>query len=163
MQEYLVPCMMKRVSQEKVRPQDHNVRILFFKFAQRDLIEKEREKEGLFLPNGLFHRVVSRCCRTNKTWIQMATCYDYMEFSTDEGIVFSLRMAYNSILLCAIRIDASYDTEAQRRESLSNLREDIQALIDDVLQMVFPNLTLCTLSGVHLRGTRTQVCNTILI
>ena len=140
-QEYLVPCMMKRVPQEKVRHKDHNVPILFFKFAHRCFIEKEREKEGLFLPNGLFHRIVSRCCRTYKTWIQMSTYYDYMEFSTDKGIVFSLRMAYNSILLCAIRIDSLYETEDQRHESLSNLREDIQSLIDDVLQALFPNLT----------------------
>ena len=87
-QEYLVPCMMKRVPQGKVRPKGHNVPILFFKFAHSDFIEEEREKEGLFLPNGLFHRVVSRCCRTNKTWSggEMATYYDYMEFSTDKGI-----------------------------------------------------------------------------
>ena len=140
-EEYLVPCMMKRVPHGKVRQRDHNVPILFFKFVHRDFIEKEREKEGLFLPNGLFHRVVSRCCGTNKTWIQTATCYDYMEFSTDKGIVFSLRMAYNSILLCAIKIDSWYKTEDQRHESLSNLREDIQSLIDHVLRALFPNLT----------------------
>ena len=57
------------------------------------------------------------------------------------GIVFSLHMAYNSILLCAIEIDSSYETEDQRHDELSNLREDIQKLIDDVLQAVFPNLT----------------------
>ena len=141
--EYLVPCMMKRVPHKNVCHKDHSVPILFFKFAHRDFIEKEREKEGLFLPNGLFHRVVSRCCRTNKTWSggEMATYYDYMEFSTDKGIVFSLCMAYNSILLCAIKIDSSYKTEDRRRKSLSNLREDIKSLIDDVLQTVFPNLT----------------------
>ena len=50
-------------------------------------------------------------------------------------------MAYNSILLCAIKIDSSYETEDQKREELSNLREDIQSLIDDVLKLVFPNLT----------------------
>ena len=142
-QKYLVPCMMKRVPQGKVRPKGPNVPVLFFKFVHRDFIEDEREEEGLFLPNGLFHRVVSRCHRKNKTWSddQMATYYDYMEFSTDKGIFFSLRMAYNSILLCAIKIDSSYETEDQRREELSNLREDIQSLIDNVLEPVFPNLT----------------------
>ena len=74
-EEYLVPCMMKRVPREEKK--DRNVPILFFKFAHRDFIEKERENERLSLPNGLFHRVVSRCCRTNKTWTQMATYYDY--------------------------------------------------------------------------------------
>ena len=142
-QEYLVPCMMKRVPQGNVGQRDHDVPILFFKFAHRDFVEKGSVKEGLFLPNGLFHRVVSRCHRKYKTWSDdyMKTYYDYMEFSTDKGIVFSLRMAYNSILLCAITIDSSYETEDQRHESLSNLREDIQSLIDDILQAVFPNLT----------------------
>ena len=141
--EYLVPCMMKRVPQGKVGERDHDVPILFFMFAHRDFVEKGRVKEGLFLPNGLFHRVVSRCHRKYKTWLDdcTKTYYDYMEFSTDKGIVFSLRMAYNSILLCAIKIDSSYKTEDRRRKSLSNLREDIQKLIDDVLQAVFPNLT----------------------
>ena len=140
-QEYLVPCIMKRVPQGKVRQKEHNVPILFFKFAHRDFIEKEGEKEGLFLPNGLFHRIVSRCCRISKAWIKKPAWYDYAEFSTDDGIVFSLSMAYNSILLCAIRIDPSYKTEDRRQQLLSNLREDIQSLIDDVLHAVFPNLT----------------------
>ena len=164
-QEYLVPCMMKRVPQGRVTQKDHNVPILFFKFAHNDFIEKEREEQGLFLPNGLFHRVVSRCCRTKKMWSQLKTWYDYMEFSTDDGIVFYLKMAYNSILLCAVRID-SYKLEDWRHEPLSNLREDIQKLIDDVLKAVFPNLTtvhyLECISQAHEHGYK-YVYSTILI
>ena len=140
--EYLVPCMMKRVPPEKLPQREHgHIPILFFRFAYSDTIEEGREQE-LFLPNGLFHRVVSRCYQNYKEWSNenMATYYDYMEFGTYTGINFSLRMAYDSILLCAIKID-SYETEDQILEELSNLREKIQLLIDGVVNAVFPNLT----------------------
>ena len=140
-QEYLVPCMMKRVPEENVRPKLKNVPILYFKFVQRHYVAKGKEKEGIFLPHGLFHRVVSHCCRTIKKRSLMETYYDYMELSTDKKIVFYLRMAFDSILLCANKIDASYKTSGQRRKALSTLREEIQSSIDAVLKMTFPNLT----------------------
>ena len=141
--EYLVPCMMKRVPEGKVRQAGQEVKnttMLYFKFVHRDFIDKEEEEEGgVFLPHGVFHRVVSRCCQIKK-WRRGAIYYDYMEFSTCEG-VFCLRMACDSILLCAIQIKESYRREDQRRETLSNLREEIQKLIDAVLQTTCPNLT----------------------
>ena len=139
-QEYLVPCMMKRIACDKVPPRVKNIPILHFKFAHREFIEADKEGEGVFLPQGLFHRVFSRCCQI-KEWNSAEPHSDYIEFSTDKGLVFYLRMAYDSILLCATKIDTSYQTEDQRREALSNLREDIQSIIDNVLRMVFPNLT----------------------
>ena len=141
-QEYLVPCMMKRVPKKKVRQADQKVRnvpILYFKFVHHDFIRNENEEEGVFLPHGLFHRVVSRCCQS-KNWNQNTIFYDYMEFSTQKGI-FYLRMAYDSILLCALKAGNTCEREDQRREVLSNVREEIQSLIDAVLQMSFPNLT----------------------
>ena len=141
-QEYLVPCMMKRVPEDNVHKRDQqvkNVPILCFKFVHRD-VKKEREEEGIFLPYGLFHRVISRCCQTNKKWNTGKIYYDYMDFSTDRG-VFSLRMANDSILLCALRTETSYEAEDKRRKVLSDLREEIQTLIDAVLQTTFPNLT----------------------
>ena len=142
--EYLVPCMMKRVPEGKVRQAGQEVKntpMLYFKFVHRDFINKEEEEEegGVFLPHGVFHRMASRCCQVKK-WRRRAIYYDYMEFSTYEG-VFYLRMAYDSILLCAIQIEESYETEVQIRETLSNLREEIQDLIDAVLQTTCPNLT----------------------
>ena len=140
-QDYLVPCMMKRVPAENVHPKFENVPILHFKFVQRDYMAKGTEEEGIFLPHGLFHRVASHCCRTIKNRILIATYYDYMELSTDKGIVFYLRMAYDSILLCAIKIDTSYETQDQRCEALSNLREEVQSSIDAVVNTALPNLT----------------------
>ena len=140
-QEYLVPCMMKRVPGEHVRSKFENVPILHFKFVQRDYLAQGKEEEGIFLPHGLFHRVVSHCCRTNKKRILIATYYDYMELSTDKGIVFYLRMAYDSILLCATKIDTSYETQDQRCEALNNLREEVQSSIDAIVNTAFPNLT----------------------
>ena len=142
--EYLVPCMMKRVPEGKVRQAGQEVKdtpMLYFKFVHRDFIDKEEEEEeeGVFLPHGVFHRVASRCCQVKK-WDRRAIYYDYMQFSTDKG-VFYLRMAYDSILLCAIRIEESYETKDQIRQILSNLREEIQDLIDAVLQTTCPNLT----------------------
>ena len=139
-QEYLVPCMMKRVPAEDVRPKFENVPILYFKFVQRDFVAKGKEEEGVFLPHGLFHRVASHCCRTIKKRILAATYYDYMELSTDKGIVFYLRMAYDSILLCATNIDTSYKTQDQRCAALSTLREKVQSSIDAVVNEAFPNL-----------------------
>ena len=135
--EYLVPCMMKRVPEGKV-PQPHpevkDTPILYFKFVHRD------KEEGVFLPHGLFHRLISRCCQTNEKLEIGAIYYDYIEFSTDK-VVFYLRMAYDSILLCVIQRAESYETEDQRRETLSNLRHEIESLIDAVLQSTCPNLT----------------------
>ena len=153
-QEYLVPCMMKRIPEDEVHERDQkvkNVPILYFKFVHRDSVKKEREEEGIFLPYGLFHRVISRCCQTNKKWNIGTIYYDYMDFSTDRG-VFSLRMANDSILLCALQIETSYEAEDKRRKILSDLREEIQTLIDAVLQTTFPNLTCvhyleCTSKG----------------
>ena len=48
-QEYLVPCMMKRVPQGKVGQKDHNVPILFFKFEHRHFIEKGKRKDSSYL------------------------------------------------------------------------------------------------------------------
>ena len=139
--EYLVPCMMKRVPEDKVPQAGHGVQntpMLYSKFVHSDFINTE---EGVFLPHGLFHRVVSRCCQTDeKLETGKKIYYDYIEFSTDKG-VFYLRMAYDSILLCVIRMDESHETEDQRRETLSNLRAEIQSLIDAVLQTTCPNLT----------------------
>ena len=115
--------------------------ILHFKFVQRDYLAQGKEEEGIFLPHGLFHRVASHCCRTNKKRILIATYYDYMELSTDKGIVFYLRMAYDSILLCATKIDTSYETQDQRCEALNNLREEVQSSIDAIVNTAFPNLT----------------------
>ena len=140
-QEYLVPCMMKRVPEKHVRPKFENVPSLYFKFVQRDLVAKGKEEEGVFLPHGLFHRVASHCCRTIKKRILIATYYDYMELSTDKGMVFYLRMAYDSILLCATKIDTSYETQDQRCDALNNLREEVQSSIDAVVNTAFPNLT----------------------
>ena len=64
-----------------------------------------------------------------------------MELSTDKGMVFYLRMAYDSILLCAIKIDTSYETQDQRCNALNNLREEVQSSIDAVVNTAFPNLT----------------------
>ena len=140
-QEYLVPCMMKQVPEKHVRPKFENVPILYFKFVQRDFVAKGKEEEGVFLPHGLFHRVASHCCRTIKKRILIATYYDYMELSTDKGMVFYLRMAYDSILLCAIKIDTSYETQDQICNALNNLREEVQSSIDAVVNTAFPNLT----------------------
>ena len=152
--EYLVPCMMKRIPESKVRKTGQgvkNIPMLYFKFVHRDFISKEKEEEGAFLPHGVFHRVESRCFQVKKKWNKGAIYYDYMEFSTDEG-VFYLRMAYDSILLCAIQMDESYETEDQIREILSNQREEIQALIDDVLQTTCPNLTCVHYLGCMSKG-----------
>ena len=139
-QEYLVPCMMKRVPVDEVPREVEGIPILYFKFAHRAFIKLEKDGEGVFLPQGLFHRVFSRCCRI-KEWNPAKPHSDYIEFNTHKKLVFYLRMAYDSILLCATKIDTSYQTEDQKREALSNLREEIQSMIDDVLRMVFPNLT----------------------
>ena len=135
--EYLVPCMMKRVPEDKVLqpgPEVKDILKLYFKFVHRD------KEEGVFLPHGLFHRLISRCCQTNEKLGLGAIYYDYIEFSTDK-VVFYLRMAYDSVVLCVIRRAESYETEDQRRETLSNLRDEIQSLIDAVLQTTCPNLT----------------------
>ena len=56
------------------------------------------------------------------------------------------------------QIDSSY-TKLKSRDmrSLSNLREDIQSLINDVLKAGVSKPHLCTLSGVYLKGTQTLV------
>ena len=78
--EYLVPCLMKTVQEGNVSVKtDKSVPTLYFQFVHRDL--KEKGKEGVFLPQGFFHRLVSRCCRTRKKWRMAKFCYDYMEFS----------------------------------------------------------------------------------
>ena len=140
-EEYLVPCMMKRVPERKVHQAEQKVKdvpILYFKFVHRDFIKRGKEEEGVFLPHGLFHRVLSRCCQRKK-WTKSGIYYDYVDFGTDKG-VFYLRMAYDSILLCALKTTTSL-TEDQRQEARSNLREEIEYLIDAVIQTSFPNLT----------------------
>ena len=55
-----------------------------------------------------------------------------------ENISFSLRMVYNSILLSVSAAELSTDQMCKVR---SNLRQQIQAMIDDIINAVFPNLT----------------------
>ena len=135
-QRYLVPCLMKKAP-ESVYRRDESIPTLHFKCVHRDFMyEAEGDFPGVFLPHGLFHRLSSRCCRTKK-WTLKAAFYDYMAFEAD-NIAFSLRMVYNSILLSVSPAELSTDEMCEVR---SNLRQQIQAMFDDIVNEIFPNLT----------------------
>ena len=67
-----------------------------------------------------------------------------------ENIYFSLRMVYNSILLSVSAAELSTDRMCQVR---SNLRQQIQAMLDDIINAVFPNLTCVLYLECNYTGT----------
>ena len=139
-EEYLVPCLLKRIPEQRVRASRKNESTLHFRFLHRDSINEDLPCS--FLPHGLFHRLISRCHRTKKLAPgRKEIYYDYMEFG-GENCVFSLHMAhaYGSIMLDVFHFATECTAEDQRREVRSFLREEIQAMIDDITQDLFPNL-----------------------
>ena len=52
-----------------------------------------------------------------------------------------MRMAYNSILLCAFRTDGKLKTKDKKCEARSAVRQEIESMIEAITQDSFPNLT----------------------
>ena len=142
---YLVPCLMKPILEEKVSSkEDKSVPTLYFKFVHHDLKRKEdqgEEDQGAFLPHGLFHRLICRCLQRKKEWTMHKCRYDYMEFSTDKRVFGYLRMAYNSILLCAFKTEDKLETDDEKCKARSEVRKDIEDMLKAITKKTFPNLT----------------------
>ena len=132
---YLIPCLLQKVSDHQIKPPDKRVPRLHFKFVPAT----ELESEG-FLPLGLFHRLMSSCCRTKK-WIHFAKriFYDYMEFGA-ENFGFALHMSHNGITV------STFQFEGQSLRvwyiALNGLRRELQSMIEGITGQLFPNL-LC--------------------
>ena len=140
--EYVLPCLLKTVPEEEVpAKEDESVPTLHFKCIARDVMEETEKFKSAFLPRGFFHRLISRCCRENSTWNMVKFYYDYMEFSADSGVIGYLRMAYNSIQLCAFKTVKILQNEDEKRRVRSEVRENIKSMIEDITKDTCPYLT----------------------
>ena len=137
---YIVPCLRETVLKEHVAlKEDDSVPTLYFKFVHRDLMEAE--DQGAFLPRGLFHRLICRCLQRKKEWTMRFCWYDYMEFSTEKGVFGYLRMACNSILLCAFNSEDRLETYDEKCKARSEVRKDIEDMLNAITETTFPNVT----------------------
>lgn len=131
---YMVPCLLPRVSCEKklveALPPIH------FKCVFSTEVESFQLATKGFLPPGLFHRLVSSCCGTNKWshWSELIF-YDYVEFEVSKVLQFALQLSHNGITVSASSKDAF---------QLSKLREEIEELLKQILDQAFPNLLCVT-------------------
>ena len=131
---YLIPCLLQKVADDQIKPPDKRVPRLHFKFTPATLLQSEG-----FLPPGLFHRLMSCCCRTKK-WIHYAELifYDYMEFGADK-FGFALHMSRNGITVSAFEFEGLLLSRA-----LNAVCKELQSEIDRIIGQLFPNLACVT-------------------
>jgi hypothetical protein len=128
---------MKRAPEDQVTAGNVTVPSMHFKFAPSEYKDSTELDTMGFLPHGLFHRVISSCCRKKKwTHYEKSIFYDYMVFGV-QGFYFALHMIYNGITLSAFNFDG--DPEGYSL-ALTEIRKTIQTVIEQVTGEVFPNL-----------------------
>lgn len=133
---YLVPCLLPRVRHQKAQ-EDETFPKIHFKLTPKTVYDRSSLERSGFLPHGLFHRVVSSCCRVRK-WKhhQSMIFYDYIAIELD-NFFFSLRMVYNGITLSAF----NFKGEAEEHTAeLGKTRKQIQSIIEEITKEIFPNL-----------------------
>lgn len=136
---YLVPCLMKKATADQVEQRDKHVPPIHFMFTTlRDAQADRPDTEG-FLPRGLFHRLISSCCRMKK-WLRHRDLVfnDYMVFDAGD-FCFSLRMVHNGISLSAFKLRGD---PVKHSWALCQLREEIEQHLQQILHQVFPSLSL---------------------
>lgn len=142
---YIVPCLLQRVSASKVQNRDPKVPSIHFKFVSSTEVQPFKLETRGFLPPGVFHRLVSSCCRTKhwNHWVELMF-HDYIELDA-EDFCFALHMAHNGITMLAFNFE---DDTMTYSLSLTKLREEIHNLIKEILAQMFPNMS-CTTFLLH--------------
>lgn len=131
---YLIPCLLPRVAYQKAQeiktfPKIH------FKLSQRLQLGLSPCCNCGFLPHGLFHRLISCCCRVRE-WNPREIFYDYIVIGV-QNFFFSLSMVYNGITMSAFGFSGKTE---ERDVQLTKLRKEVQSMIEGITKEVFPNL-----------------------
>lgn len=137
---YMVPCLRKKARDDQVVKGD--IPSIPFRCVSASEVKSGSLRTKGFIPPGLFHRLISSCCRVKK-WAHFRNLifYDYMLFNHASGFSCALRLVSDDIVLSAFNFvgdSSSYSS------ALSALREDVQKLLAEILDQVFPNLSWVT-------------------
>lgn len=132
---YLVPCLLKRSTIQST--QSSGFPNMHFKLVPRVQQQFTSPERIGFLPHGVFHRLVSNCCRVPQ-WesVEGMVFYDYIAIHAKE-FYFSLYMIYNGITLSAFKFQGKPENHSLQ---LAEIRRMVQSMIEEITAQVFPNL-----------------------